>query len=185
MVNLLRGCNILLFSTLIWFMAGCTETPKPAASTSHFRMLDDTVVKYNRGVVMTESQEIDDFARRHRWTMQQTPTGLRFLEYRKGTGSKPEKGDVVVIRYLLQLLNGDTVYTSVNSGPREFAIGHSEAESGLEEGVMLMRTGSRAKLIVPSHLAFGLLGDLKRIPEQAVLVYDIELVEVKEYPRKN
>jgi FKBP-type peptidyl-prolyl cis-trans isomerase len=50
---------------------------------------------------------------------------------------------------------------------------------------MLMRTGSRAKLIVPSHLAFGLLGDLKKIPEQAVLVYDIELVEVKESPRKN
>jgi len=39
-----------------------------------------------------------------------------------------------------------------------------------------MRQGDRAKLIVPSHLAFGLLGDLKKIPAGATLVYDIEIL---------
>jgi FKBP-type peptidyl-prolyl cis-trans isomerase len=42
-----------------------------------------------------------------------------------------------------------------------------------------MNVGDRAKFIVPSHLAFGLLGDQKMIPPQATLVYDVELINLK------
>jgi FKBP-type peptidyl-prolyl cis-trans isomerase len=42
-----------------------------------------------------------------------------------------------------------------------------------------MHVGDRAKFIVPSHLAFGLLGDQNKIPQHATLVYDIELVKIK------
>jgi FKBP-type peptidyl-prolyl cis-trans isomerase len=62
---------------------------------------------------------------------------------------------------------------------KEFLIGQSDVEAGLEEGIRLMRTGDRAKLILPSRLAFGLLGDGKKIPPGATLVYDIELVAQK------
>ena len=49
----------------------------------------------------------------------------------------------------------------------------------LEEGILLLKEGDRAKFIIPSHLAFGLLGDMKKIPAKAVLVYDIELIKIK------
>jgi len=42
-----------------------------------------------------------------------------------------------------------------------------------------MRVGDRAKFIIPSHLAFGLIGDQKKIRHKATLVYDLEFVSMK------
>jgi len=161
------------------FLAACDEPPAPVSATSHFRMTDDTVVNYNRKMVKSEGQEIEDFIARYRWNMDQSTTGLRLMIYKKGNGLRPVKGSRVVVRYDLKLLTGEPVYSSDSAGPREFEIGTGSVENGFEEGVLQMRAGDRAKMIVPSHLAFGLLGDLKKIPERAVLVYDIELVQVK------
>lgn len=171
---------LLLLSICACLMAGgCNDAPKPARSTGNMNLTDDTLVKYNREIVKSESQEIDDFISRYHWNMQTSSTGLRYMIYEKGSGGKACKGQVAVINYTLKLLNGQSVYSSEVSGPREFTIGAGSVENGLEEGVLLLHTGDHAKLIVPSHLAFGLLGDLKQIPERAVLVYDIELVQTK------
>lgn len=145
----------------------------------------DTLVKFNKEIVKSEIQEIEDFIERYRWKMQTSPTGLRYLVSREGQGLMPVKGETVVLKYDLKLLNGRSLYNSEKSGLREFVIGTGSVENGLEEGVLLLRPGDHAKLIVPSHLAFGLLGDLKEIPERAVLVYDIELVAVKPQKTKN
>jgi len=51
--------------------------------------------------------------------------------------------------------------------------------SGLEEGILYLSEGDKAKIIIPSHLGYGLLGDLdKNIPPKATLIYDIELKSI-------
>lgn len=157
----------------------CSEQPKPSASTRHLGMMSDSLVNYNRGVVMSEDQQIEDFIARYGWTMTKTGTGLRYLIYKKGRGEKGHKGEIAVIGYTSRLLNGNLCYTSDKDGLKEFKIGYGGVESGVEEGILLMHVGDRAKFILPSHLAFGLLGDQKKIPQQAALVYDIELVKLK------
>jgi FKBP-type peptidyl-prolyl cis-trans isomerase len=142
-------------------------------------MMSDSLVNYNRGVVLTEDQQISDFVARHTWKMNNTGTGLRYMIFIKGKGVKAEKGKVAVIRYTLRLLNGNLCYSSDKDGLKEFKIGYGGVESGVEEGILLMHVGDRAKFIVPSHLAFGLLGDQNKIPQHATLVYDIELVKLK------
>ncbi len=171
---LVRG--FILFATI--FMVSCVDDPKSIRATQHIKMTDDTLVNINKKVVKTESQEIDDFLERYRWKVQTTSTGLRYMVYHALNGQKAKRGDKVVLRYKLQLLNGDLLYNSTTEGPKEFIIGTGGVENGLEEGVLLMGKGDKAKLIVPSHLAYGLLGDLRKIPERAVLVYDVELVSV-------
>ncbi|MDP4282734.1 MAG: FKBP-type peptidyl-prolyl cis-trans isomerase, partial [Bacteroidota bacterium] len=84
-----------------------------------------------------------------------------------------------LIRYTVRLLNGNICYDNSKGDLRKIKAGHMESERGLEEGILLMRQGDRGKFIVPSHLAFGLLGDQKKIPPGAALVYDVELVEIK------
>jgi FKBP-type peptidyl-prolyl cis-trans isomerase len=142
-------------------------------------MMSDTLVNYNRGVIKTEDQQIDDFIARYNWKMTKTGTGLRYLIFQKGHGVKAAKGKVAVISYTLRFLDGSLCYSSDKDGLKEFKIGYGNVESGVEEGILLMHVGDRAKFIVPSHLAFGLLGDQKKIPQQATLVYDIELVKLK------
>jgi FKBP-type peptidyl-prolyl cis-trans isomerase FkpA len=155
-------------------MAGCHHEPKPVQSTNHIGMMDDTVVNYNRQLVTKEMQEIEDFIRRYRWQMNTTPTGLRFMIYKQGSGALAKTGEMVSINYSVRLISGDLVYQSDPLNPFSFETGRARVPNGLEEGVMLLKPGSRAKLIVPAHLAFGLLGDLDRIPQRATLVYDVE-----------
>ena len=164
---------------LIILVTSCSHSPKKVTSTNNFGMLDDSIVTYNQEIVKNEDQSIFDFVSRYHWNMQKSSTGLRYLIYHKGKGPRAETGKVAVFNYSITLLNGDSCYSSKNERPREMSLGRSITERGLEEGLLLMNVGDRAKFIVPSHLAFGLLGDQKMIPPQATLVYDVELINLK------
>ena len=60
-----------------------------------------------------------------------------------------------------------------------FLVGQGGVESGLEEGVLLLKQGSKATFLMPPHLAHGLVGDDDRIPARAILKYKVEVVDVK------
>jgi FKBP-type peptidyl-prolyl cis-trans isomerase len=140
--------------------------------------MNDSVLDYNRDVVRTEEQEIDDLIRRYGWQMTESSTGLRYMIYHKSSGEKAMKGKKATITYEVRLLNGNVCYSFTASQPREILIGREETEQGLQEGILCMRVGDRAKFIVPSHLAFGLLGDQDKIPPKSALIYDVELVKL-------
>jgi len=138
-----------------------------------------SLVKVNKTLSAKEDRDIDDYIQRHEWTMLKTGTGLRYQIYKKGSGPQPKDNDKVVISFVVNLINGVECYNSKNDGLKLFELGKAEVESGLEEGIKLMHTGDKAKLIIPSHLAFGLLGDENKIPKRATLIYDVELIEIK------
>lgn len=173
-----RRMLLLAFSAicLSFVLFSCEPETRRARSTDHILMMDAKLIGYNQQLVKSENSEIEDYIIRHHWKMQETSTGLRYMVYKKGNGRKIISGDVVRLKYSLSLLNGNTVYSSDSLGPKIICPGTSEGETGLQEALLLMQQGDCAKLIVPSHLAFGLLGDLKNIPAGAALVYDIEIL---------
>ena len=135
--------------------------------------------KVNRYLLEAENKEIDDYVRRHRWNMQTTGTGLRYDVYKPGPGSAVKKGDHVVLNYKTFLINGNLIYTSDVLGPKVFEVGHGGVERGLEEAILLLHKGDKAHIILPSHLAYGLNGDGNRIPKRAIVIYDVELIDIK------
>ncbi len=58
-------------------------------------------------------------------------------------------------------------------------VGKDNIESGLHEGILYLHVGDEATFILPSHLAHGLLGDNKRIPPKASVLYEIKLLSLK------
>lgn len=143
------------------------------------KMIKESLVKTNQYLLKSEKQSINDFIDRYNFQMSETGSGLFYEIYKKGNGSKAQKGKIAELKFSIRLLNGQMVYRSDEEGIKEFEIGKGGVESGLEEGILLLRIGDHARFIIPSHLAFGLLGDLEKIPEKAALVYDIELINLK------
>jgi FKBP-type peptidyl-prolyl cis-trans isomerase len=141
--------------------------------------VEESLLKANKNLVKTENQQIEDFIARYGWKMTETGTGLRYLIYKEGSGQKVEKGNSVTLKYTVSLLNGDVCYSSDELGTKTFISRQGGVEPGLEEGILFLKKGDRAKFILPSHLAFGLVGDGNKIPAKATLVYDIELIECK------
>jgi FKBP-type peptidyl-prolyl cis-trans isomerase len=177
MKRIFEICYLIIAMSII---VSCgSSNDKSNAKVINADTLDKTFVKVNQDLVKKEEKEINNFIERYGWKMQQTGTGLRYMIYKNGSGVKAEKNKIAKINFDVKLITGDLCYSSKEDGSKELLIGKSGEISGLEEGILLLRVGDKAKFIVPSHLAYGLLGDEKKIPKRATLVYDIELLEIK------
>ena len=81
-------------------------------------------------------------------------------------------------------MDGRVCYSSDSLGPKEFVVGADNVETGLHEGIQYLHVGDRATLILPSHLAHGLIGDESKIPPKASVIYELELLSVKDRVKK-
>ena len=177
----LRTIALLSIFPLLFF--SCNSSVREAGPSGGSVSSSDSILAYNRQVVAAEQTEIEDFIARYHWTMSTSPTGLRYMIYKEGKGRKAVEGDRVEIRYRATLLNGNLVAQTDPGAPFIFELAKRRVISGLEEGILLMKEGAHAKLIVPSHLAYGLLGDPSGVPAGAALVYDVELCSVLPHHR--
>lgn len=108
-------------------------------------------------------------------------SGLEYVEIREGTGSPPDPGQTVVVHYTGWLKNGKKFDSSVDRGePFEFTLGAGQVIKGWEEGVATMKVGGKRKLIIPPGLGYGASGVPGVIPPESTLVFDVELLDVKQ-----
>ena len=113
-------------------------------------------------------------------TVKPTTSGLYYLETKPGTGEKPVAGKKVTVHYTGTLLDGTKFDSSVDRGqPFEFVLGQGQVIQGWEEGIAMMKKGSKAKLIIPSAIAYGPDGRMPSIPPSATLIFDVELIDFK------
>jgi FKBP-type peptidyl-prolyl cis-trans isomerase len=111
--------------------------------------------------------------------MKETSTGLWYMIYAHGSGVKAEKGNSISLRFSISLLDGNLCYSSDSLGLKKFLIGSGHVESGLEEAVLLLHQGDKARFILPPHLAYGLLGDNNKIPPGSAILYEITVEQIK------
>jgi FKBP-type peptidyl-prolyl cis-trans isomerase len=110
--------------------------------------------------------------------MDESDSGLRYWIYEQADTLRAQTGGHVKINYTVHLMDGTLCYSSDEEGALSFTIGHANVAPGLHEAVCLMGKTEKAKFVFPSHLGWGVTGDSEKIPSDAVLIYDVELVNV-------
>lgn len=107
-----------------------------------------------------------------------TPSGLRYIVRAPGEGSPPPVGARVEAHFLGTLLTGQKFDSTYDQGrPIAFRVGLREVIRGWDEAFAQMKRGERRTLIVPWWLAYGREGRPPKIPPQATLVFEVELVD--------
>ena len=97
-----------------------------------------------------------------------------------GKGPEAKKGDKVSVHYTGTLTNGTKFDSSRDRDePFEFTLGAGMVIKGWDEGVAGMKKGGKRKLTIPSEMGYGKSGSPPKIPPDATLVFDIELLEIK------
>lgn len=169
-------CKYLTF-TLLLALFSCGETSKPNVQPTTQPDMKKSMEVANRYIVKDEEQDIENYIKRHGIAMEATGTGLRYAILKRGDSQLIAKGDKVSLEYELKSIMGDVIYTSENDGIKSFVVGDGSVEAGLDEVVRHLHRGDLAKVIIPSHLAYGLHGDDRSIPEYATLVYTIKIID--------
>ncbi len=173
------GLFFFLFSCPL-FLISCRPEKKEQEKTNEDWGKEHSV-DFNQEINEREQLEISAFLKHHHYlNMDTTSSGLRYMIYKKNGGVKVKSGNEVSVQLKIERLDGTLCYqTDTISGFELIKIGKSEVESGIQEGIKLMRVGEEAKFILPSYLGHGLLGDRYTIPPQAILYVDVKLLEIK------
>ena len=113
-----------------------------------------------------------------------TPSGLKIIDTKIGTGASPKPGQICVMHYTGWLYEHGAKLqkfdSSVDRGqPFEFPIGQHRVIAGWDEGVATMKVGGKRTLIIPPELGYGARGAGMVIPPNATLMFDVELLDIK------
>lgn len=108
-----------------------------------------------------------------------TESGLQYEVVKKADGAQPKATDVVTVHYEGKLTDGSVFDSSVERGsPIDLPV--NGVIPGWVEGLQLMHVGEKYKLYIPSELAYGEQSPTPAIPANSVLVFDLELIAIKD-----
>ncbi|MFN9731482.1 MAG: FKBP-type peptidyl-prolyl cis-trans isomerase [Pseudomonadota bacterium] len=106
-----------------------------------------------------------------------TASGLQYQVITEGKGAKPVDTDTVKVHYVGSLLDGTKFDSSVDRGePAQFPL--NGVIPGWTEGLQLMPVGSKFKFWIPGNLAYGASGRPPVIEPNALLTFEVELLEI-------
>lgn len=149
--------KITLFCSLILFAAGSCKKKKVIDQAAAD---ENTITKY-----------LSD----NKLTATATGSGLHYTITTQGTGIQPSINSFITVNYKGYLTNG-TIFDQSSTGG--FSSSLTTVIKGWQEGIPLFKKGGKGKLFIPSALGYGTAGS-GSIPGNAVLIFDIELLDVK------
>ncbi len=165
---------LLLYSECLLLATSCGSKPsgKPQSINR------DELLRMNRENLNRETAMIHKYIVARKWEMKESPTGLRYTIFYDDSGATALDDQVVSIAYKAMLLDSTGIASASASEPLSFRVGRDNVVSGLHEAVKLLSVGDSARFILPSHLAYGLTGDVN-IPGNAPIVYDVEMLKIQ------
>ena len=134
---------------------------------------------FGKNLAIEQDIEIKIFLQKHQdWEIVETGSGLRYFIYEKGKGPLAESGLTAEVKFKISQLDGTVCYETAPLETQKFKIDKSEIETGVQEGIKYMHVGDKIKMIIPSHLGHGLVGDFDKIPPLTTLIVDLELISL-------
>lgn len=170
--------KVFIVTIILLSIVACNSQKKNTKKS--WSDINKQLMDINHYLVKEDQDRIKSYLERKKIQMEQTKTGLWYKVLEHGNGNLPKIGDVVVFSYKIELLDGTKCYDSDTIGNKTAKLGFSSIESGLSEGLQLLHCGDKAVFIMPPHLAWGLVGDDNKIPPRSIIVYYVNLMEVKQ-----
>lgn len=142
-----------------------------------------------------EEGTIQKFLQENNLKAEKTASGLYYVITQPGSGANAAKGKEVAMKYTGKLLDGTTFDSNVDpkfghSEPFKFILGQGKVIRGWDEGIALLNKGAKAKLIIPSPLAYGKNAmpgnenNQKGIPANSILTFDVEVLDIADVATK-
>lgn len=168
--------------SVVFLCVACTNDGRVPKRTHEGPPQQIDLIKENKDAVKLETRDIRLFAQRHGLALTPTGTGVEFQLVRDVDSPLARPEQWARVNYRLELLNGDTAYSTELGKPESFMVEMDQVESGLHEAIRLLGAGDSAVIVIPSYRAHGLIGDQDRIPMRSTIVYRLGVVAITDRP---
>ena len=152
-MTVFRTLSVLALATL--FLSGC------ASNAGGGKILTTMCAQAGRGQAIS------------------TASGLKYEDLVVGTGAEARPGKNITANYVGTLTDGTEFDNSYNRGqPLPLMLGAGNVIPGWDEGIVGMKVGGKRCLTIPPQLGYGAQGSPPKIPANATLIFEIELMSV-------
>jgi FKBP-type peptidyl-prolyl cis-trans isomerase FkpA len=134
--------------------------------------------------LIADDAKIQAYFKEKKLTSQAKKTvgGTWYVITKRGAGAIPKPGQTVSVKYRGTILEtGQEFDSSAKHGdtPFDFVLGQGQVIKGWDQGLAVLPKGSKATLYIPSPLGYGERGAGGDIPPNAILSFEVELIEIK------
>ena len=140
-----------------------------------------------------EDKIIQEYIKENNLDAKKTESGLYYVIEEEGTGEPVTPGTNMQVNYAGYLLDGSLFDTSIEALAREnnifnegrpyeplpVSVGMGQVIPGWDEGLLLLKKGSKGKFIIPSPLGYGENAMGAAIPANSILVFDVDVADVQ------
>lgn len=175
---MIKGIRILL--VFLPLLSGGCDPPVQQEQESETNQVSEQFIRANQYMQQRHQDQISAFLERVGWPAEQTPSGLWIVREKPGEGERIGENSQVTFSFESTLLDGTPCYRATVDNPKVITIGKGGVESGVEQGLKLLKEGAEAIFLIPPHLAHGNFGDREKIPGNSVLIYRVQVLKVEQ-----
>lgn len=168
---------------------------------AYFTSLQEAQMKRQAELSVKQLEEdvkiIEEYVAANNLNASRTESGLFYVIEEEGSGDQIATGQTASVHYAGYLIDGTVFDTSVKEkaqeagvyseqrdqmdgyAPLDVEVGMGRVIPGWDEGLAMLKKGSKAKFIIPSTMAYGERGSGAVIKPNSVLVFDVEVTDVK------
>jgi FKBP-type peptidyl-prolyl cis-trans isomerase len=171
-----------------WVLRGLQDAQSGGPSLMAEKEIQDTLAKFQQDLAAKQEKMHREIAEKNKQAGETflaqnkaakgvvtLPDGLQYTIIAEGAGASPGTSDTVAVKYRGTLVDGTEFDRSDKA---EFQVGR--VIHGWTEALTHMRVGSQWRLFIPPELAYGQSGRPPRIEPNSVLIFDVELLAIKQ-----
>ncbi|MBS1491830.1 MAG: FKBP-type peptidyl-prolyl cis-trans isomerase [Bacteroidetes bacterium] len=169
-------------------------------SAQFMKFREEMVAKQNEKALKEQQEQlgkdtvlIDTYLKEKNITAKKTASGLRYIITQPGKGENTKQAQTAKVNYAGHVLNGKYFDTSIESvakrenldqpgrkyEPYGVMVGQGSVIKGWDEMLQLMNKGMKVTVYIPSSLAYGSRQAGPDIKPNSILVFDMEVVDIK------
>lgn len=170
---------ILLFLVMISCSTPEARRPISYTKTQTLASATEQLKKINK---IEEAKVLAYIKRDSLHTYLTSPNGywFQYLEKKEGEEITLKKGMIATLSYEIRNLNDQIIYSKEELGAKEYTIDKEDFIPALQSGIKTMKIGETIKFVIPSHQAFGVVGDDNRIGINQSIISIVTLINIKE-----
>lgn len=158
-------------------LLSCTN-PAPQIPVNKMEQEDvkGSLMEMNKQFYDLENEEINHFIDSTKWDGKREGTGIGIRIIKEGNGQKVSLSDDVTIRYSIRMLDG-TSCDQLTKVTKTINLEKGEMIIGMREAILGMTISETSEFIIPSYLAYGVVGFPKCIAGWTPIICEITLID--------